>query len=235
MIPFSPSNMDAFRLCPRRFQGQSITKEIKYKPTPSKSRGIAVHSRLEYYVKSRKDLPASGLLQLPDGVDTGFVHQHLQQVRQLAEAGYSLHTEHELAVNDRLQTCDWWAVDCLLRAKADVLLAPASGEDILYLLDWKTGKKWDTEDFQLRVEALIAHLIYGTPNIIYKYIYVDSADIVEGLVDFSGGLHQVQDIVDLMKEMKECINGNIYIPKRNRFCKWCDFWQTQRCSSSSQS
>ena len=31
MFVFSPSNMMNYRLCPRRFEGQSITKEIKWK------------------------------------------------------------------------------------------------------------------------------------------------------------------------------------------------------------
>ena len=44
---FSPSNLMSFAACPRRFQGQSITKEIKWKASSQKSRGTLVHGCLQ--------------------------------------------------------------------------------------------------------------------------------------------------------------------------------------------
>ena len=44
---FSPSNLLSFRACPRRFQAQSITKEIKWKASTQKSRGTMVHGDIE--------------------------------------------------------------------------------------------------------------------------------------------------------------------------------------------
>ena len=44
---FSPSNIMTYRTCPRRFMGQSISKEIKWKFSTQKSRGTLVHSSIE--------------------------------------------------------------------------------------------------------------------------------------------------------------------------------------------
>ena len=46
MFVFSPSNMSTYRTCPRRFEGQSITKEIVWKASAQKSRGTLVHHAL---------------------------------------------------------------------------------------------------------------------------------------------------------------------------------------------
>lgn len=224
MVVMSPSNMKTFMDCPRKFQAQSITKELKWQASKQKSRGTLVHNALERALKSGWD----SVLTWPDGMDMDFTRQKVQMARQLIALGSELCIEQELTVNQHLKPTDWWGEDAMLRAKADALILPP-GDAPAMLIDFKTGKKWDDEDFQLRVECLLVHLIYNKPVVQYSYWYVDSADTASGIIDFDNGISPVMDILEVMKDMKQTIASNAYMPKKNRFCKWCGLYQTPAC------
>lgn len=219
---FSPSNMSSYKLCPRRFEAQSITKEIQWKASKQKSRGSLVHGSLDKAVKHG----IQSVSAWPDGVDAGYVTQQVMDTRQQVASGAQMFIEHELTINDKFKLTGWWDDDAMLRAKADLLvLPPTTSAD---LIDFKTGKIWDTDDFQLRVECLLVHLIYHRPIVNYAYWYVDQGETVDGSIDFRNGLAPVQDIIDLMKEMRMAIRDTYFPPKKNAFCKWrtgqCDLF-----------
>ncbi len=230
---FSPSNMDAYDKCPRKFQAQSITKEIQWKASAQKSRGSLVHNSLDKAV-------AHGIQAVstwPEGVDAGYVTQQVMDTRQQVASGAQMFIEHELTVNDKFQPVGWWDEDAMLRAKADLLILPPLIDQPLPdvgipflptipllapadVIDFKTGKVWDTNDFQLRVECLLVHFIYKRPIVNYAYWYVDQGQTIDGSIDFRNGLSPVQDIIDLMKEMRMAIRDTYFPPKKNSFCKW---------------
>ena len=118
-----------------------------------------------------------------------------------------------------------------LRARADALILHEEPSAPPLLIDFKTGRKWDTDAFQLRVETLLVHLLYDKPVIGYSYWYVDTGETVSDFVDFgSRGLDGVSDVVALMHEMQNAIKNNFFPAKRNKFCKWCDFYRTPLCT-----
>ena len=224
MFVFSPSNMSTFMQCPRKFQAQSITKEIKWQATQQKSRGTLIHNCMERALQKGYDDVSSW----PEGMDMDFVKRSVDAARTvITQSGVELYIEHELTVTDRWAQTGWWDDDAFLRAKADALILVPQHHALL--LDFKSGKVYDRDAFQLRVEAFLTHLIYKVPTVSYSYWYVDSAERVSGVCEFSLGYHQVQDILDLMQEMRGCINGNISIPKKNKFCKWCQLYKTPGC------
>lgn len=222
---FSPSNMSTYQQCPRKFEAQSLTKEIKWQATKQKSRGTLVHNAMEKAMKDGYD----AVRQWPDGMDMDFVRQRVDLVRQMVAMGCSLHIEHELVINRQFQSVDWWDENALLRAKADAIIIPPTMDTPISILDIKTGKKWDEEDFQLRAECLLAHAIYKHPVVQYAYWYVDSGEIASGLIDFRNGIEPVRDIVELMNEMGQAIAANNFEPRENRFCKWCGLYKTPGC------
>lgn len=223
---FSPSNMDSYRKCPRRFQGQSITHEIQWKATEAKSRGTLVHNAIELAINE-------GIDKLPPvkGMNSRFVTQKITELEAIKSLGSKVYIEHELAVDTKYKRSGWWDADTLLRAKADALILHEEPSAPPLLIDFKTGRKWDTDAFQLRVETLLVHLLYDKPVIGYSYWYVDTGETVSDFVDFgSRGLDGVSDVVELMHEMQNAIKNNFFPAKRNKFCKWCDFYRTPLCT-----
>jgi CRISPR/Cas system-associated exonuclease Cas4 (RecB family) len=225
-IVFSPSNLSTHVQCPRKFWGQSIAKTLKWKASQQKSRGTLVHNALEKAVKDGFD----AVKTWPDGLDMDFVRQQVGLVQGLTMAGMSCYIEHEMCVDGRGNPVDWWDDKGAMRCKADTILVPPEGTELpMFLIDYKTGKKWDDEDMQLRMEALIAHLYYKHPVVQYAYWYVDSGETATGIIDFRNGMEPVQDILDALVDAQQDMNANDFPPRKNRFCKWCGFYNTPEC------
>lgn len=221
----SPSNMATYRQCPLRFYGQTILKAMPWKETASKVRGTAVHSWLERVVK-QGSLEGVALDEL---IDADYVRRSLYALSEYQHNGYTVFTEKELAMTKQGKSCGWWDETAFLRAKADVLCIPEDVSQPAILGDWKTGRKWDSDAFQLRVEAILIHILYGVTKVKCNYWYVDQGETVEETVDFTHTLADVQDIYDLMREMKLAIRDKNFAPTPNKFCKWCDWHQTEHC------
>lgn len=223
-IPMSPSNMMTYLQCPLRFYASSISREMPWKPSKSKLRGTRIHSDVEKCIKEgwQEDIVWDA------AVCKDFLRQELEMLERKTQAREGkVFVEQELAVNKAGQPCTFWDENVVLRARADaVLVAP----DYVYLIDIKTGRKWDEEDFQLRVEALLANAVYQCRFVDYAYWYVDSGEIVGGFIDFTkSDLYEVQDVLDCMRDMTLSMKNNHFPARRNKFCKWCDYYQTPKC------
>ena len=224
LITFSPSNLSQYRLCPKKFWGQQ-TKMIVWKETRAKARGTAVHEALEIAVKDG----IKRVSDWPSGLNVGYVQDTVRTLRGID--GAKILTEHEMAVDKNFKSCGWWDGDAFLRAKADLLcLKP---EEYALVGDWKTGKIYPDMDFQLRVEALLVHALYHVNVVSWMLFYVDQGQTKKGIVDFTQGFAQVQDILDLMLEAKKTMGqGGPYLAKKNQFCRWCDWYHTPSCQDS---
>lgn len=222
---FSPSNLSTHIQCPRKFWGQSISKTLKWKASQQKSRGTLVHNVLEKAMKEGMD----AVKAWPEGMDLDFVRQQITLARSMMAAGMQCYIEHEMCINPSGDPVDWWDENGFMRAKADTLLMMDNKDIPAFLIDYKTGKRWSDDDFQLRMEAYITHLHYKRPVVQYAYWYVDSGETATGLIDFRNGLDPVQDIIDAVRDAQQDMNANDYPPKKNRFCKWCGFYNTPEC------
>lgn len=224
MLVYSPSNMAAYVQCPRKFQAQYMTEEIKWQPTAQKVRGSNIHSSIEHAIKVGWD----NVVEFESGMNLDFVKKRVEIIRGLMAEGAAVYTEHDLAITKDRRPTTFWSDDAYIRCKADVVIVPQDSDRIV-LLDWKTGKHWDTEDFQLRVEAYMSYFIYKRPVIQYSYIYVDEGDTQSGIIDLKVSVDKVRDVVDLLKEMDNALINNDFAPKANKFCKWCGLHNTPGC------
>ena len=224
---FSPSNMSTFMQCPLRFYGQSVSREMPWKPSRAKSRGTKIHSDIEKCLR----LGWQEQIEWDSDVDLAYVRARVDETFDRRNSGYLLEVEKEMAVDQKGLPCTWWADNGLLRAKADAVLTPIDlPEDMpVYLIDIKTGRRWDEDDFQLRVECLLAHIITGRPVTCYEYWYVDEGETFSGYIDFRNGLTTVQDIYDLVREMLLALRNNDFPARKNKFCKWCDWHGKPQC------
>ena len=224
LVVHSPSNLAQYVSCPRKYWGQRA-KLIQWKETPQKLRGTAVHAALEQAVK---DGPQA-VKAWPDGIAHIYTQSVISDLRKQALTA-QLFTEHEMCVNDKYVSTGWWDDDAMLRAKADLILL---WPDHAFIGDWKTGKIYPDSDLQLRVEALLVHVLYKVPVVNWSLFYVDYSQTKSGVVDFTKGVQQVEDIVLLMQKIKTLVEtGGAFLPKKNKFCKWCDLYHGMYCEDS---
>lgn len=226
-IVLSPSNLQTFRQCPRKFYGQSVTRELVWRPSKQKTRGTQIHGLVERAMQLGWSDDISG--QFDNQVDLWLVKDAVKYVEGMRKIGWDLRIEHEMCIDNKCQPCGWWDESAGLRAKADVVLVPEDVTDTLFIGDIKTGKKWDSDNFQLRVEALLGHIIYASREVAYYYWYVDSGEIEYGSIDFSKGLADVQDVMEVIKDCRQSIKNNYFPSVENKFCKWCDWHKTKEC------
>ena len=94
MFVFSPSTMSTYRTCPRKFQAQTITKELPWQATTQKSRGTLVHNVVEMALRSGLDAVTSW----PEGIDLDYTRNSIVEARAAASGGKIL-IEEELTLN----------------------------------------------------------------------------------------------------------------------------------------
>ena len=224
-LVLSPSNMMTYISCPRKFYGQSIQKldALKWKASAQLSRGSVIHTKIQNCMQ--KGIQAMG--SFDKDLNSSYTTDIVNWSRQQTLEGSNLFIEKELCINHSYKPSGWWDEDTLLRAKADALFLYKDKPPVI--IDIKTGKRWDDDDFQVRVEALLVHLIYNQPVVKYEYWYVDIGETHDGLVDFNQGVGLVQDVIDTMMNMKNSIRDTNFPTKANKFCKWCGLHQTKEC------
>lgn len=225
---FSPSNIMTYKTCPRKFWGTSLSKLIKYKPSKQKSRGMLIHEQIQDALRKPDKLAA---VQEDTQVDIDYVRRCVADMEAACEDGYRLYIEHELCMGKDGARLDWWSDKAFLRAKADVFLLHPDVERPVLVVDIKTGRKYDNDHTQLRLEALLGHVVYQRPLVRYAYWYVDQGETEEALIDFRNGLAPVSDLYDTMQEIRTAIKNNDFPCKRNGLCRWCDFYQTENCDA----
>lgn len=223
---FSPSNIMVYKQCPHKFWGQSIAKLIKWKPSKQKSRGMILHEQIQDALRHPEKFDK---VQQDTQLDAQYVHDRITSVQDLRRTGYKLHIEHEMCMNKAGAKVGWWDDKAFLRAKADAFLLHPDPCMYVEIIDIKTGRQWDDTADQLRLEALLAHIIYQRPLVRYSYWYIDQGETEEGVIDFRNGLAPVQDLYTTMQEMWTAIKNNNFPCQRNNLCKWCDFYQTKDC------
>lgn len=220
-VVFSPSNLGTFQNCPRRFYGQSVSKELKWVGTKQKSRGTQMHKFMQD--AARLGWPDTGLTDAT--ADAGYMQGVITGLQRM---NADMFIEHEMAMTAKGKQCDWWAGDAFLRARADIFMLPRDDSPVV-IGDIKTGRNWDSDHLQLRIECLLAHIIYQRPVVKYQYWYIDQGETEEGLIDFRNGLDPVHDIYDLLRDANLAVKNNDYPATANKFCKWCDWYKKKEC------
>lgn len=228
---FSPSNLTSWKSCPRRFQAQSLTKELPWKASEQKSRGMLIHSVVQKAL--REGVPA--VAGWPEGLNMSYTQSKIQFARELMSQGWELQIEYEMAIEKdfRPTQTGWWDDRAWLRARADAILIPPPGMAApVFIADIKTGRIYDRDAYQLRIEAFLARHMFDSRQVAYAYWYVDQGESVSGTIDFTGtGTDQLPDIFADLHQMQRAIDNNFFPATRNKFCRWCGLYQTPRCGA----
>ena len=183
--------------------------------------GNAVHEGLEAYLKGEADLPEN-LEQYRD---------YAQQIQCRVPPGRML-VEQELALNTKVQPCEWNAPDVWCRGIVDVLILYPNGNAVV--IDHKTGKvKPDSK--QLKLFALLVFAHYPEVNYCgteFAWLAHDKSTVE--------GYYRARE-ADLWKEFlpdltryKVAYKAEVFNPRPSGLCYgWCpvtdcEFWKPKK-------
>ena len=205
----SKSQANLFIQCPYKWK-RVYVDNIRSLPSPAQERGIKIHEKIEKFYKNMK----------PDEDLKHFIRFELQRAKDLFKSGkkdmkyfYPLFQELKMK-NEEIG----------LKGIVDAVYINPD-DDKLIIIDWKTGKfyrnKFDDYRFELAVYAeLLAHSgkVDEAPG--YWGIYFVDQDKL-----FFEKINKdyITKMYETMKKVREGIKNGEYKPKRNIWCRYCQF------------
>lgn len=220
-IAWSHSALQDFNTCPKAFYHKRIAKDVKESQGEAAMWGDRVHKAFEVYLQGAE----AGVMLDPE---LEIYHGMLDDVRR--KPG-ELFAEQKLAINKRLQPCDWFDKDVWMRGIIDVLIKDGA---TAWVLDWKTGKQKD-DPRQLKLFALLVFIHHPeVRNCITEFRWLRTGNTT-GATYFR---HQESNLwgemlPDLLR-YKMAFKHEIFVPRQSGLCNgWCpvqqcEYWKPKR-------
>jgi hypothetical protein len=201
---WSYSRFSTYTKCPAKAKYKFIDK-MPDPGGPAMERGILIHKLAEDYTTGKiKKIPPE-LLKFKDQF------AELKKSKPIVEQTWAF-------TKDWLKTVynDWQ--NCALRIKTD---AACIDGDTLYIIDHKTGKKYDDNKEQLELYAAGGGLWFPkVKKIITSLWYLDSGDTYEQSFD-AADTPKLRAEWD--KRVEPMLNDTRFAPKPSHECRWCPF------------
>jgi CRISPR/Cas system-associated exonuclease Cas4 (RecB family) len=222
-IALSWSRLSDYQQCPRKFHLKYIQKAF---PQEEKSfhliKGENIHRQLEAYLDAKKAGTTPDTERMT--AYTPEVRETLPLIDRLMSQFQACYSEAQVAVTYDWKQTEWFAKDVAWRAIIDAtFINPGHA----FLIDWKSGKKYDYADEkgQLHLSGLIGMETIEVEHMDVAYVFVEhkhSSPIK---------LKRSQDAASLkahFKEQFDIVNADKeFKPKVNENCKWCQAKKAQ--------
>jgi hypothetical protein len=139
-VKWTYSALDQYTKCPRQYHEIRVLRNFKVETTEQILYGREVHKALENYAKNNTPLVKN--------------YEQYQPVLDvlLAQPG-NKYFEHNMALDQNKQPCEYWSNDHWVRGTADLLII--DGHSAL-IVDYKTGSAKYPDTKQLKLMALMA-------------------------------------------------------------------------------
>jgi CRISPR/Cas system-associated exonuclease Cas4 (RecB family) len=212
--PYSFSRLGCHDGCNRQFKYKYIDK-IPEGPRDMTAllKGGAVHSILEYYPKTTTHKLAPKYQHIADK----FVTSRLGAKYLTKESTREL----RFGLDENLEPCGYSYKKAIFRGSID-FVAPVN--DLLHLIDWKTGKlkdiRWQNFN-QLMFYAIYFFKRYPSINHIkISYVYIEHDTENDVLLE----RQYLQNYIDQLMELIHCTENDTEFKKNpTKLCDWCPY------------
>lgn len=209
--PWSYSGIKLFDTCPKKYQAEKITKEVKFTDSDATLYGKEIHTVCEEYIRDDTPIPKKHI----------YLQPYLDRLKAIKG---EKHCEIKVGVkkeDGRLVACDYDDSGVWFRGICDLLiLNGAKG----YIVDYKTSKSARYADMrQLQLMAAAAFLKFPElEKIKMSLLFVVSKEFVKGEVLAERGLDIFAELNDLLTQREIAYNTDVWNPKPNGLCaRWC--------------
>ena len=122
------------------------------------------------------------------------------------------------SIEDYKQLIKALSEDYDVSGKFDLIL---EGDEGLEIVDFKTGKREDGDDFQLKFYKLLASLNFKEPVKKASYLFLQSGNIKEYDLEKEGKIKKL--VLDKIGEIEECKEFETRVSKLCAFCMFRNF------------
>lgn len=209
---WSYSRYSLYEQCPLKFRLKHIDK-LPDPSGPAAERGNMVHSAAQKYLQSKRtpsDIPEA-LAKL--SVELG----QLRVARATAEQDWGFKSNWEWTGRP-----NWFGSEVWVRMRSD---ATALYEDNTGLMvDWKTGKKYDTHQVQGELSGLLMLMRYPELTEVDVRFWYSDAPAADNEMQLDVTRADVPAMQrDWERKVRPMFNDHKFPPKPNRFCGWCNY------------
>ena len=209
--PWSYSGIKTYDTCPRKYQAEKVTREVKFTDTDATLYGKEIHIVCEEYIRDNKDIPAK--------------HSYLQPyLDRLKAIEGDKHCEIKVGVkkeDGRLVACDYDDADVWFRGICDLFILNGTKG---YIVDFKTSKSARYADMR-QLHLMAAALFLKHPElqkVKMSLLFVVSKELVTGELTVEQGLDIFATLHDLLTQREMSYNTDIWNAKQNGLCgRWC--------------
>lgn len=208
VVAWSYSRYADYKLCPAKFMYKHLMK-LPDPGTAAMNRGNEIHKAAELVVKAKADIT-------PELENVREQLEFLRDNYAVAEENWGFRASWEWIGRE-----GWFGDDVWFRAKTDVRLL--YDDDTLLLGDWKTGKKYFSNEEQIELFALAGYRRFPTvTEVDTRLWYIDVEDDNEiQRVYTPKELEAIQK--DWTKRVVPMFKDRRFAPTPNDKCGWCPF------------
>lgn len=206
----SSSDIENYEGCPKRWHLKRILRDERFKfhVTEAITHGNLTHERLERYVKYDEVLPDHVLYLVPF-----FAY--------LREQGYTLYAELEVAITKDWQPTSFWAKDCYLRGKVDLI---ALKDTTAIVVDYKTGKEKNArykDDTQLQIYSAVLMSVLGLTEVSSYFFWTATQGSDKHSLTTETFEDVKADITRRIDRMKDAYDNEQFPARTSPLCGWC--------------
>lgn len=205
-IQWSYSGLKDFKNCPRQYNEVKVLKRFVKKQTKQMLYGTEVHSALENYVKDGTPLPKN-------------YEMYRKQLDPLREMDGTKFPEHQMAVTEGREPCDFKSPDYWVRGIADLLVIDG---EYGFIVDYKTGSNRYPDPKQLQLMALLAFSHFPeVQHIKAGLLFVAHEHFVTSEYSRSNQERLWADFHGDLERLRLSMLNDTWQPNPTPLCGWC--------------
>lgn len=209
--PWSYSAISTYNTCPRKYEGERVTKEVKFRDNEHTLYGKALHTAAEEYIRDGKPLPPQ----------FGFIEPYLKKLQSFPG---EKHCELKVGLkkhDGRFTFCDFFDPEVWFRGVADLVILDGARA---WVFDYKTSKSARYAD--LKQLALMSAAIFAkhpeVETIKAGLLFVSSGEFVRGVYTRDKAFDIFADLHTLLTQRAASYETGVFNPKPNGLCsRWC--------------
>ena len=209
---WSYSGAKLFETCPKKYEAEKITKEVKFTDTEATIYGKELHLACEEFIRDGKPLDPRFGWMLPT----------LDRLNHIEGEKFCELKMGIKKVDGRLEACDFFDKDVWMRGIADLCIVDGS---LGHCIDFKTGKSSRYADSrQLALMAAGMFLMFPQlERIKAALLFVVAGDLVKTEYKRENAFDIFAELNDLLTQRDVAYDTGVFNAKPNGLCaKYCD-------------
>lgn len=210
---WSYSRYAAYANCPLQFAEKFLTG-WKDPGSPAMDRGNDIHKASAAFVSNVADTLPREAMQNP------VVLQTMQEIRSVPTDKKQV--EQQWGYTSDFKATGWFGADTWFRS---VLDAGVMYDDLTYeLVDWKTGKRYGSNDEQMETQALaVMGRFAPVKHVTTRLVYIDEAGSNPFEFAEFPATHKEKLAAKWRNKVSPMFNDTVFAPRPNDKCRFCHF------------